>query len=337
MPKGVIMEKKHNRDIFKEDNKDFDDFPDQINDEVGDKVEQAQEEPDIGEKNENESKLDDNQTSDQNTSKSNKKDKKKWFIILGASIAAIIIVITCVIIPMTTPPKPVVRDEVPAPEESAELVEEIVPVETAEPTPEPSEAPKEILPELLSLYEQNEYLAGWLEIPDTVIDYPVMYTPEDGEYYLYRTFENEEDPTREGCLFIDEHCTIDPRSTNLLIHGHNMKNGTMFHSLLEYADEEYYKEHPVIYYSSLWDEGEYEIVSVFRSRIYNQDDDVFKYYKFYNAANEEEFNNFIDNIKELELYDTGVTAQYGDELITLATCEYTVDNGRFVVVARKKA
>lgn len=266
-----------------------------------------------------------------------KGDKKKWFIILGAAIAAVVIIIVCVIVPMTTPPEPVKRAEVPSPEPSpsSELVEEIV---SAEPTPTVTTGTPEkaVLPALAELYAENPYLAGWLAIPDTVIDYPVMYTPEDGEYYLYRTFQNTEDPTKEGCLFIDENCTIDPRSTNLLIHGHNMKNGTMFHSLLEYANEDYYKAHPMIYYSSLWEEGEYEIVSVFRSQIYNQDQDVFKFYKFYNAANEEEFNNFIENIKALELYDTGVTAQYGDELITLATCEYTVENGRFVVVARKK-
>lgn len=261
--------------------------------------------------------------------------KKKWFIVLGAVAAVIVLVIVFVIVPITTPPKPVKRAEVPEPAPSS--AEAAAPTETPEPeSTEEQDAPKEILPELASLYEENEYLAGWIEIPDTVIDYPVMYTPEDGEYYLYRTFYNEEDPTKEGCLFIDEGCSVDPRSTNLLIHGHNMKNGTMFHSLLDYADEEYYKQHPIIYYSSLWEEGEYEIVSVFRSKIYNVDDDVFKYYKFFNAENEEEFNNFINNIKELALYDTGVNAQYGDELITLATCEYTQDNGRFVVVARKK-
>lgn len=281
---------------------------------------------------------------DEDEPKEPKSNKTAWYIVIGAAAAVIVVILVFVIMPMTRQPERVKRDKVtPEPAVSAaasaepiqepELVEEIIP-------PEQTEATKEILPELASLYAQNPYLAGWLEIPDTVIDYPVMFTPddgEDGEYYLYRTFDNEEDPTKEGCLFIDANCTIDPRSTNLLIHGHNMKNGTMFHSLLDYESEEYYKEHPKIYYSSLWEEGEYEIVAVFRSKIYNKDDDVFKYYKFFNAQDEQQFNDFINNVKELALYDTGVDAQYGDELITLATCEYTQENGRFVVVARKKA
>lgn len=268
---------------------------------------------------------------------SKKPFNKKWWIIIAAAAAAVIVlIIALVIIPMNTEPERPVRTPVPAvsatpaPEPSLEATVSL------SPSPSPSAKP-EMLADMKALYEENNELAGWIRIPDTVIDYPVMYTKEDdGEFYLYRTFDKQEDPTKEGCLFIDEHCSIDPRSTNLLIHGHNMKNGTMFHSLLEYADEDYYKEHPVIYYSSLWEDGEYEIVSVFRSRIYNKDDDVFKFYKFYNATNEKEFNDYIENVKKLELYDTGVKAEYGDELITLATCEYTQENGRFVVVARKK-
>lgn len=265
--------------------------------------------------------------------------KKKWWIIIACAVAAIVLIVALVIVPMTTPPERPVRSEPlqPTITPTAQPTPTLTVSASKKPSPTPSKKP-EILADLKDLYEENNDLAGWLKIDDTIIDYPVMYSKEDdGEYYLYRTFTKDKDPTKQGCLFIDENCSLDPRSTNLLIHGHNMKNGTMFHSLLDYADEEFYKEHPIINYSSLWEDGEYEIVSVFRSKIYNKTDDVFKFYKFYNAKNEKEFNDFIDNIKELELYDTGVDAKYGDELITLATCEYTVENGRFVVVARKKA
>lgn len=213
--------------------------------------------------------------------------------------------------------------------------------ETAEPTESAAPATSApvgaqvMLPEMAELYAENDEIAGWIEIKGTEVDYPVMYTPDDGQFYLYRTFQKEEDPTKEGCLFIDEFCKVDPRDTNLLIHGHNMKNGTMFHSLLNYKEEDYYKEHPVITYNTLYEEEQYEIAYVFLSQVYNQDDDVFKFYKFYNAANEEEYNYFTDNCKQLELYSTGVTPQFDDDLITLTTCEYTVENGRMVVVARK--
>lgn len=249
----------------------------------------------------------------------------KWLIVAAAAAAAAVCIIVCVMLPMTKEPEPVAT---PAPTKSA------APTASASPDATPTPG-KTILPELKELYEKNSDLAGWIKIDGTKVDYPVMYTPQDGEFYLYRTFEKQDDPTKEGCLFIDKNCTIDPRSTNLLIHGHNMKNGTMFHTLLEYEKEEFYKEHPVISYSSLYSADEYEIAAVFLSKIYNKDEDVFKFYKFYDAKTADEFDAFVENIKEMELYETGVTPEFGDELITLSTCEYSQDNGRIVVVARK--
>lgn len=262
--------------------------------------------------------------------KAAQKRRRIWLMILAIAIVAILCIVIFVIAPMSGQPEPVETPEI-TPSTAPTVV--ISPVPSASPAPTPTEP--QILPQLTELYEQNGDLAGWIKIEGTEIDYPVMYTPEDGEFYLYRTFEGEEDPTKEGCLFIDEHCTIDPRSTNLLIHGHNMRNGSMFHTLLEYQDEDFYKEHPRIEYCTLYEEEEYEIVAAFLTKIYNKNDDVFKFYQFYNAENEEEFEYYIENIQKLALYDTGITPKYGDELITLATCEYSQENGRMVVVARK--
>jgi len=258
--------------------------------------------------------------------------KRKWIVVMAAAAAVAVCVIVFAVVPMVSVKKPV---ETPAPtilESEATVAPTPSPRRTAAATPEPQ---PQILPQMRALYAQNSDLAGWIKIEGTKVDYPVMYTPDDGEFYLYRTFEKEKDPTLEGTLFIDKNCTVDPRGTNLIIHGHNMKNGTMFHTLTEYADEEFYKEHPTFEYTTLYEEEEYEIVSVFLSRIYNKDDDVFKFYKFYDAGTEEEFDEFIDNIKELELYKTGIEPEFGDELITLTTCEYSQDNGRIVVVGRK--
>lgn len=102
------------------------------------------------------------------------------------------------------------------------------------------------------------------------------------------------------------------------------------------APTEKHKEHPTIRYSTLYEEEEYEIAAVFLSKIYKKSEtDVFKFYQFYDAQTEAEFDEFVRSVKELELYETGVTPEYGDELITLTTCEYSQENGRMVVVARK--
>ncbi len=99
---------------------------------------------------------------------------------------------------------------------------------------------------------------------------------------------------------------------------------------------EKYREHPAISLDTLYEERVYDIVAVFRSQVYKEEEDVFKYYQFYQADTPEEFEYFYTNIKELSLYDTGVTAEYGDRFLTLSTCAYHVEDGRFVVVAKLK-
>ncbi|MBD5560032.1 MAG: class B sortase [Clostridia bacterium] len=262
--------------------------------------------------------------------------RRAWLVVLIAAVACLAWVAVAAASELQEPPHPTLDIEGPletpqpaATPEPQESASEQVPTSTPVPTPTP------MIPEMAELYAQNPDLAGWIRIDGTVIDYPVMYTPDDGQFYLYRNFEREDDPSKQGCVFIDENCTIDPRSTNLLLHGHNMRNGSMFHSLVEYADPAYYAEHPTIQYTTLYDQQEYEIVYAFRSRVYNTNDDVFKYYKFYNAYTPEEFEAFIAGCEELALYDTGIEPEFGDEFLTLNTCEYTAENGRMVVVARR--
>ncbi|MEA4854381.1 MAG: class B sortase [Christensenella sp.] len=255
---------------------------------------------------------------------------KIWLIVFVAALAMICVLVAAVIWDNGQAAK-----TVPQPT-----------LEAAKTTPQPSQNVSasstpmalHMLPAMEKLYQQNSDIVGWITIEGTEVDYPVMYTPQDGEYYLYRNFEQEEDPTKQGCIFIDKHCTVEPRGTNLLLHGHNMKNGTMFHTLIDYKNEDFYQEHKTIHFDTLYKEEEYEIVSVFLTKIYNKSDtDVFKFYQFYDAKNEKEFNAFIQNCKELAIYETGITPVYGDELITLSTCEYSIDNGRIVVVARQPA
>lgn len=215
----------------------------------------------------------------------------------------------------------------------------IVPPETSRapgetnplPEGELSNAPPPVLEKYRALYQENGDLVGWLSIEGTDIDYPVMQR-EDDEYYLHHDFYGEE--SRYGCLYVKGQADVDTPGTNFIIYGHNMKDGSMFGDLDLYRKESFWQEHPRISFDTLYEERIYEIIAVFRSRVYQPEEDVFKYYQFYQAENQEEFSWFYENIKELSLYDTGVTAAFGDTFLTLSTCAYHVEDGRFVVVAK---
>ncbi len=138
-----------------------------------------------------------------------------------------------------------------------------------------------------------------------------------------------------GVPFIDGRCTVEPYGQNTIVYGHHMRDGTMFASLLRYADEAYYRAHPVIRFDSLTEPRQYEIVAVFRSRAYKKGETGFRHYNFLNAQSAEDFNGYIANIRALRLYDTGIEACQDDELLTLVTCDYHTENGQFVVLAKK--
>ena len=173
------------------------------------------------------------------------------------------------------------------------------------------------------------------EIEGTVINYPVMYTPHDEEYYLNRDFYGKS--SSNGTLFVDADCTFNPVSDNIIIYGHNKSNGSMFSGLLNYRDKDFYRNNRIIRFDTIYGKGSYEIIAVFYSRVYRKSDNVFKFYNFIDAASKEEFDTFIRNIKALSIHDTGVEAEYGDKLITLCTCTNDGNNGRFVLVAKKVA
>lgn len=192
------------------------------------------------------------------------------------------------------------------------------------------EAP-EILEQYKTLYNKNKSLIGWIKIADTVIDYPVMQT-SNNEYYLTHNYEQEYD--RNGSIFLDAQCDVIDRNTNLIVYGHHMKSGKMFGSLQNYKSEQFYKEHKEIQFDTIYEEGTYEVMYVFRGQIYTDAEVTFKYYQFFDANSEEEFNSNMQAMAEMSMYDTGVTAVYGDELLTLSTCDSKTDI-RFVVVAKR--
>lgn len=200
------------------------------------------------------------------------------------------------------------------------------------------EAP-EVLEEYKNLLNKNKKLIGWLRIDDTntdkpFLDYPVMQTINN-EYYLDHNLNQEYD--KNGSIFMDKDCDVLKPSTNFIVYGHNMKSGQMFGKLDKYSSEEFYKEHQYIQFDTIYEKGTYEVMYVFRSHIYSEEDIVFKYYQFIDALSAQEFDSYMQEMSALSLYDTGVTAQFGNQLLTLSTCDYFADGGRFVVVAKKLA
>lgn len=200
----------------------------------------------------------------------------------------------------------------------------------------------EILDKFQTLYSENSDLAGWLFIEGTNINNPVMKC-EDDEYYLSHDFYRQND--KYGCLFVRNTADLHTPGTNFIIYGHNMKDGFMFGELDAYQSEDFCREHPVISFDTLYEERSYEVIAAFQAKVFpedlgnqpqpSKDPSAFKYYEFYQADTEEDFLYFYENIKKLSFYDTGVTAAFGDTFLTLSTCSYHTDDGRFVVVAKR--
>lgn len=190
-----------------------------------------------------------------------------------------------------------------------------------------------VLSKYETLYQKNQKIVGWLKVEGTKIDYPVMQTVNN-EYYLDHNYNQEYD--KNGSIFLDKDCDAAHPNDNMIIYGHHMKSGKMFGTLNYYASEDFYKEHPTIMFDTIYEEGEYDVMYVFRSKIYSEEEIVFKYYKFIDATSENEFESNMNEMEQLSLYDTGIKAKYGDKLITLSTCDSSETNGRFVVVAKKK-
>ena len=191
---------------------------------------------------------------------------------------------------------------------------------------------KTILPELTELYRQNNDLVGWICVEDTNINYPVMQTVDSPNYYLKRGFDKEY--SSYGCPYVQEDCDVLKPSDNLVIYGHHMNDGSMFAGLMKFKDKSFWEKHKTISFDTLTDRQTYEVIAVFKTVVYTDSPESFKYYQFVNAETAEDFTAYVEKCKELSLYDTDVTAEYGDKLLTLSTCEYSRTNGRLVVVAK---
>ena len=200
--------------------------------------------------------------------------------------------------------------------------------EGTESVPEETETEIVVDAGLLALHAENPDCIYWITIPDTPVDYPVMYRPQDKDYYLHRDFYGEY--LASGTLYLDEDC--DPRiGDNLIIYGHHMNSGSMFAVLDKYKAKDFYEAHPLITLQTLHGEETYRIMAALATPVYTGHD--FAYYGFTVTDDPKEYEAYVEACLSRSFYDTGVTAVYGQRLLTLSTCEYSQKNGRMVVVA----
>ena len=192
--------------------------------------------------------------------------------------------------------------------------------------------PRAYLTKFASLWEMNEDIIGWLTIDGTQVNYPVVQT-DDNDYYLHKDFSKADN--KHGIPFADCRVDISIPSTNIPIYSHNMKDGQMFGELINYQDLNYYKQHPVINFDSLYEEGKYKIVGMFIASTLPEHAPNFEYHNFIQASSDEELMNFANDVLARSLIITGVDIQPGDQLITLSTCTYDFKEARFAIVARR--
>lgn len=193
-----------------------------------------------------------------------------------------------------------------------------------------------------ALKDINDEIVGWITIPDTVVDYPVLEHIGDdryNQYYIDKSYKK--DGTEFGSIFIDYRSTDSTKSRNVIMHGHNMRDGSQFHTMLNYSHEgdldgdlDYYREHPVIIFNTPDGDAKYKIISVFKTSTRYEHGEFFNYMQG-EFNSDAEFMNFVYNARIRSMFDIPVTVNEKDQIITLSTCCYEFYQWRCVIVARK--
>ena len=213
--------------------------------------------------------------------------------------------------------------------------------------------PPVMLQELQPIYELNNELVGYLSFPydDLRLSYPVMQSPHDSDYYLSYNFYKEE--SIAGCPYVPVGCDVFEPSDKVLIYGHNLRTGGMFNKLTNYKNKSYWESHQTFYFDTLYERHTYQVFAVFKTAAKQRTEDGqvwgYPFHKISDFQTEEAFDLFIADVKGAAFqgggykgqtfYDTGITPKYGDKLLCLTTCEYTMKdpdgtiNGRFVILA----
>ena len=190
-----------------------------------------------------------------------------------------------------------------------------------------------VQPSNRNLYLENADMIGWIQIEGTRIDYPVMQTPADPNYYLKHDFEKHY--TDYGCPFMQADCDVLCSSDNLIIYGHNMKDGSMFADLAKYGSKDFWQAHKTVWFDTELGSSAYEIFAVIHTTVQADAADAFPFHLFVDAAAPEDFADYVSACKARALYDTGIFADYGDKLLALSTCDNLTDDGRRLVIAKQ--
>ena len=190
-------------------------------------------------------------------------------------------------------------------------------------------SPREVLPRFTELLAQNSDLQGWITIPDTGIDYPVMQSDADAEFYLHRGFDRAD--TVSGTPFLADGCS--PDSDCVIVYAHNMRNGTMFGTLDRYLRAEYLAQHPTVWFDSLYQEREYEVFAAVQTRVYGSGAPGFHYYDCAGTLSKTERAQLVDWLLEHSAWDSGIVPGAEDQILILSTCSYHTRDGRFLIAA----
>ena len=215
----------------------------------------------------------------------------------------------------------------PEPDDTVPAQEEPEEEPTAEPEPEPTP-----LARYLPLYERNHDYFGWLTIPETKVDYPVMHSPDRPLHYLEHDFDGKF--AYAGVPFMDGECDRD--GNVYLIYGHHMRNGSIFGGLVAYMDKRFWEKQPIIHFDTLYEERTYMVIVAMHARVLESgEQNGFRYYNYTSLDTEEDFDEYMRQAHKLAMYDTGLTASYGDELLVLSTCDNFTQDGRLVIIAKR--
>lgn len=203
------------------------------------------------------------------------------------------------------------------------------PVSTPEvSTPVPTMAP---LADYEQLYALNHDFFGWITMEGTDVDYPVMYSPDRPLQYLGHDFYGKF--SYAGVPYLDAEC--DPEGNYYIVYGHHMKNGTIFAGLMAYEEKAFWEQHPAFRFDTRFERRTYAVIAAFRAKVLTKEEKGFRYYSYTALGDEATFNTFLSNVRAMAAYDTGVDAAFGDQILTLSTCAYHTEKGRFVIVAKR--
>jgi len=184
-------------------------------------------------------------------------------------------------------------------------------------------------PSAQKLLEQNADFVGMVEFGDMAL---YVCQAADNFYYASHRFDGSEDEA--GMVYMDCRCSIDPISDNIVLYGHNMRDGSRFGKLNRYESVDYLLEHPTIRFAGLYETKDYYPLAVFFTTVNAADDEYFNFARIH-FADQADFDRYISEIKARSIYYIPVSAQYGDRLLTLATCSEEMDGGRLVIVCRE--